>query len=86
MVLVQGPARTKRSSPAWSYAKGGDNCVYSRSCALCGRAVGRLAGRRANIPSRNRAPRAPMSGRLWACSCRALISARTSWYWIVPTI
>ena len=30
MVLVQGPARSKRSSLAWSYAKGGDSCVYSR--------------------------------------------------------
>ena len=35
MVLVQGPARSKRSSLAWSYAKGGDSCVYSRK--LCGR-------------------------------------------------
>ena len=34
MVLVQGPARSKRSSLAWSYAKGGDSCVYSRQ--LCG--------------------------------------------------
>ena len=30
MVLVQGSARTRRSSPAWIYAKGGDNYVYSR--------------------------------------------------------
>ena len=34
MVLVQGPARSKRSSLARSYAKGGDSCVYSRK--LCG--------------------------------------------------
>ena len=27
MVLVQGPARSRRSSPAWSYAEDGDNCV-----------------------------------------------------------
>ena len=28
MALVQGPACTKRSSPAWSYAKGSDNYTY----------------------------------------------------------
>ena len=27
MVLVQGPARSKRSSLAWSYSKGGDSCI-----------------------------------------------------------
>lgn len=35
VVLVPGPARSKRSSQARSYAKGGGSCVYSRK--LCGR-------------------------------------------------
>ena len=30
MVLVQGAARARRRSPAWSYAKGGDNCVTTK--------------------------------------------------------
>ena len=32
-VLVQGPARTKRSFLARNYSKGGDSCVYSRKLA-----------------------------------------------------
>ena len=41
MVLVQGPARSKRSSLAWSYAKGGDSCVYSRKLSGAPSYVGR---------------------------------------------
>ena len=38
-VLVQGPARTKLSSLARKYAKGGDSCVYSRARGKLGYAA-----------------------------------------------
>ena len=40
-VLVQGPARTKRSSLARKYSKGGDSCVYSRKLSGAPSYVGR---------------------------------------------